>query len=222
MPSITSAGTASSISDANNLGVRVTAIQPSGAPDSTANVDYVSAQVKYTTPPHYTGVDECNPNNNWTVSKKNPPLYCPAVTTWYDFTTTRVFDGVCPAGTRTRWRLFAWDSTDPGSTKIEFRFRSFAPTIAADGTKSCVALPAVVASPPAPLATAASAPTDTQVCSLTSPPNAFCPADLTTYLGGKPDSDLQCLQMDAHGYADANGAPTLTDWTATYDCLPSE
>jgi hypothetical protein len=210
------------VNQANNLAIQVTGTHTLGQATSTATLDYVSAQLKYLTPPQLTGVDECNINNNWTVSKRNPPLYCPAVTVYYDFTTTRVFDGVCPAGTRTRWRLFGWDSSTPNSTKIEFRFRAYEPTALADGGYTCDPLAAISSSPPAALATAQSTPTDTQVCSVVSTPSGSCPGDLETYLGGAPTSDLRCLQMDAHGYADSLGAPTLNGWTATYDCLPSE
>lgn len=219
---LTSSATTISVADANNLSVRVTASGTTAA--STANLDYVVAQVQYSST-QTSGVAECNINNNWSVAKTNPPIYCPSTTTttYYDFYQSRVFDGVCPAGTRTRWRLFAWDSSDPGSTKIEFRFRSFPPTTAPDGTTTCDAqAPVYAGAAPDPLSTAQSAPTDTQVCSLTNPPTAWCPAALGPYLGGLPSTDYRCLQMDAHGYADAAGAPTLNGWTATYDCLPSE
>jgi hypothetical protein len=216
----TSAATALSIADANNLSVRVTAL--GGTVPGTVYLDYAVAQVRYTSG-GTTGVAECNVHNNWSVAKTNPPIYCPAtsVTTYFDFTTTRVFDGVCPAGTHTRWRLFGWDSATPNATKIEFRFRSFAPTIVG-GVSTCVALPGAFADPPASLSVAQSTPVDTQVCSLTNAPTATCPANLTNYLGNLPNSDLECLQMDAHGYADALGAPVLNSGTTTYDCLPTE
>ncbi len=209
------------VADANNLSVRVTAT--GGASASTANLDYMVAQLTYGTLTT-TGVNECNIHNNWSVAKTNPRIYCPStsVTTYFDFTKTRVFDGVCGPGTRTRWRLFGWDSSTPNTTNIEFRFRSFEPTTVA-GVSTCVELPGVfTGAAPAALATARSTPPDTQVCSLVAPPTASCPANVTAYLGNDPKSDLRCLQMDAHGYADTLGAPILNGWTATYDCLPSE
>ncbi len=189
---------------------------------TTATVDYVKVTVSYTTATSGS-LTECNQNNNWTVTKDNPVDSCTAITStvYAPFTQTRVFDGVCPSGSQATWRLFGYDSTEPSDSKIAFRFRSFAPT---NGV--CVALtPVTSGSSPAALVTAQSTPTNTQNCATTqSPATASCPVDLYTGLGGLPKAQYECLQMDAYGSpsTDLKSAPTLTDWKATYDCVPSQ
>lgn len=163
-------------------------------------------------------VAECNPYNNWTVDKADPPTPCtPGPVTYPEWTFSRVFDGVCPVGARPRWRYMGYTSTTPAGTRIEFRFRTFA----RDATGACPTLPAVTSDPPAPLAIAQASP-DTQVCSLTAA-TAACPVDLANGLG-PVDSLADCLQMDAHGVPATTppASPTLTDWRLTYDCIPSE
>jgi len=199
--------------------VRVGAYRPWGAPDFVGSVDYVQATVQYTGP--MTGnVPECNPHNNWSVTKANPAIACePAtVTTYPPFTVTRVFDGVCPSGSRPKWQSFGYSSSTPAGTSIEFRFRTFARTGA-----SCVALPAAISDPPAPLAIASLGPPDTSVCSLSAAPTATCPVDLASGLGS-PSSSNDCLQMDARGIPASSPAasPKLDEWRVRYDCIPLE
>lgn len=186
---------------------------------TTAMLDYVRSRLTYQA---VTGasVPECNPSNNWTVSKANPPTICtPITTTTYPpWTVSRVFDGVCPSGTKAKWSRFGYDTLTPSGTKVDFRFRTFARS----STGACVALPAVTTSPPAPLATAQLTPTDTQRCDLAAAPTSFCPVDLMTGLG--TDASADCLQMDAYGTPATTpaAAPTLNSWRVTYDCIPTE
>jgi hypothetical protein len=187
---------------------------------TTHAVDYVKAIVTYTG--DVSGqVLECNGSNNWTVSKSNPAIVCPAIATTVHppWTVTRLFVGSCPSGTRPRWRRFGFETTTPTGTRVDFRFRAFA----RDAAGTCAARPAALVDPPAPLATARTSPTDTQTCDLSAAPTASCPVDLTTGLGA--DAGQDCLQMDARGVPTvlpAPAAPTLEGWRVTYDCVPSE
>jgi len=182
-------------------------------------LDYLGLMVNYEATVG-ASVAECNPHNNWTVNKANPPPVCEptSVTTYPPWTLSRVFDGVCPVGTKARWTRMGYTSSTPAGTKIEFRFRAFA----RDATGTCPTLAAATADPPTALATAQLSP-DTQVCSLTAPPSATCPVDLGGGLGSV-GSRADCLQMDAHGVAATSppASPTLTDWRVTYDCVPEE
>lgn len=210
--------------DVEDANFRVRVVATRLLPDTgttTASLDYVMARVTYTG--NVTGhVKECNGSNNWTVSKSNPVTLCEPVTTtiYPPWTVTRVFDGVCPMGTRAKWSRFGYDTATPAGTKVEFRFRTFA----RDATGACTGLPAVTADPPAPLAVAQVAPVDTQKCDLALAPTATCPVDLYTGLG-LPAAREQCLQMDARGVptsTPAPAAPTLNTWRVTYDCVPEE
>lgn len=225
LSTFTVTGAPTTAAAANAVTATVSAYHRPGSGPSTVTLDYVVVQATYTTSRFDTGVDECNVDNNWTVSKKTPPLYCPTTSTYFDFYTTRVFNGVCPTGSRPRWRLFGWDSSTPHDTKIEFRFHTFEPTVVR-GVATCPARTAAFTGSPTPVAVAKSSPTDTQTCSLTTAPTATCPTILTDYLTKPPapipNSDSQCLQLDAHGYADALGTPELRSWNVTYDCLPTD
>jgi hypothetical protein len=207
--------------DVNNLSVQVTATHSAGGTPVTVNVDYVEAQVTniVTTT---SGVDECDYQNNWSVAKSGPGISCPTTSTYGAFQYSRVFGASCPAGTRPRWQLFFWDSTDPSDSTIAFRFRTF--DMSDGGT--CSTLPGVFSgTTPPPLVTAESRPNNTQTCSVVPDPmTTTCPAVLSTYLGGVPTSDYPCLQMDVTGQPSSSGTqtPTLTDWTVKYDCLVSE
>jgi hypothetical protein len=208
--------------DFTNFSVEVTATHSPGGTPTTVSVDYVEAQVNDVTL-MTTGVAECDYQNNWSVAEANPALLCPTIPVGYGaFQYSRVFSATCPTGTRPQWQLFGWDSSEPSDSTIAFRFRSF--DVSDGGT--CTALPGVFSgTSPAPLVTAESTPNDTQTCSVTqNPPTATCPGGLYTYLGGLPGANYPCLQMDVDGEPSSSGTstPTLTDWTATYDCLPSE
>jgi len=192
----------------------------SGTGSTTAQLDYVRSRLTYQATSG-ASVSECNPSNNWTVSKANPPTICTpvTVTTYPPWTVSRVFDGTCPMGTKAKWSRFGYDTATPSGTKIDFRFRTFA----RDSSGACTALAAVTTSPPTPLATAQAAPTDTQKCDLAAAPTSFCPIDLMTGLAAAATGD--CLQMDAYGTPATTtpaSAPTLNSWRVTYDCVPSE
>jgi hypothetical protein len=207
--------------DVANLEVKVWGTHNPGAAATNVNVDYVEAQVSDGVMTS-SGVPECDLQNNWSVAKANPPLLCASITSYSPVQYSRVFPSSCPAGTRVRWQLFGWDTTDPSTSYIEFRFRSF--DVGDAGT--CGTLAGVYSgSSPAPIVTAESTPNNTQFCSATqNPAQSWCPQSLKTYLGGLPASDLPCLQMDVNEQpsADSSQAPSLNDWTVTFDCLPSE
>jgi fibro-slime domain-containing protein len=136
------------------------------------------------------------------------------------FVATRVFQTSCAPGTAPRWLAFGWDSTTPNGTRIDFRIRSFSPNAA--GTCDALAVDSSLDAADVD-ATAALTP-DTQACLLEAPPvSSTCPLDLLPVLG-EPGVWLRCLQMDAYGYPStpAYSAPTLLEWTALYDCMPSE
>jgi hypothetical protein len=208
------------------LTVDVAVKKGAGAPSPLANsigsLDSLSMRLQYDATVSGS-VGECNPSNNWTVNKANPSTLCApvSVTTYPPWTVTRVFEATCPTNFRALWKYAGYTSTTPSGTKIEFRFRSFDPTVTATST-SCGSLPPVTTSPPAALATAQLSP-DTQVCSLTAAATTTCPVNLANGLG-TVDSRKQCLQMDAYGIPASTPAasPTLTDWRVTYDCLPEE
>lgn len=189
-----------------------------GTGTTTHSVDYVKAVVSYQgdVGGH---VDECNGSNNWTVSKANPGILCESSTSvsYPPWTVTRVFAGTCPAGSKPNWSRFGYDTLTPTGTRVDFRFRAFAP----DSSGNCTALSPAIADPPAPFATAQLSP-DTQRCDLSAAPTSSCPVDLVTRLGS--DATLPCLQMDARGLPAISppAAPTLNSWRVTYDCVPSE
>ncbi len=203
---------ANDLSDAN---LRVKAVATGGTSAWIANLDWVMARITYIG--SVTGqVAECNSSNNWTVSKSNPATLCTPmpVTTYPPWTTTRIFEGVCPSGSIPVWKRFGYTSSTPAGTSVEFRFRTFAKN--ADGTCPTTNA-AVTTSPPVPLATAKLLP-DTQSCSVTATGTGACPVLLDS-VGTNP-----CLQMDAYGIPAAAPAasPTLSDWRVTYDCIPQE
>jgi hypothetical protein len=183
----------------------------------TANLDYVKVSVDYTVPTPTATVAECNDLNNWSATKLNPQVACvpQTITTFTPFVVTRVFDGVCPKGSSPQWQFFVYSTSTPPNTRIEFRFRAFQSTAGV-----CVAQPAAVSSPPAPIAIA-SLTQDPEVCSLTST-NPACPKNLFSALGGLPAGAYECLQMDAYGVPTATASPELIDWSVTYNCAPSQ
>lgn len=189
---------------------------------STGSLDYLTMRLQYDSRVDASAA-ECNPSNNWTVTKANPDTICTpvTVTTYPPWTVGRVFEATCPIGSKPLWKYFGYTTATPTGTKVEFRFRGSART----STGACPTLAPVTTSPPVPLATAEKTATaDTQVCSLTSVPSSFCPVNLTTGLGAT-DSRQDCLQMDAYGIPVAGSspaAPTLIDWRVTYDCIPQE
>ena len=163
-------------------------------------------------------LQECNQANNWTATKLVPdPDPCRDLSTpsYAPFTVSRVFQAVCAAGTSPQWKQFGYTTSTPSGTKVEFRFRSFEAT---NGT--CVALSPVTSDPPVPLATA-SLTQDPEVCSIAGTGNP-CPKNLYDGLGKLPYASYACLQMDARGIPTISAAPQLINWTATYDCVPSQ
>jgi hypothetical protein len=181
-----------------------------------ADLDFVRVSVEYTAPTAVPTVAECDPYNNWGAMKSGPLFPCGQVSANamapQPFTVTRVFQATCPAGEGPQWGFFAYTTSTPAGTSVEFRFQSFAAT-----NGQCVAQPAVTQSPPNPLATASLA-ADPEACAMSGPAPA-CPKDLFFYL---QNGHAPCLQMDARGIPSATEGPLLMDWSATYTCLPNQ
>ncbi len=132
---------------------------------------------------------------------------CPKVlaTTKYN----QIYEANCPLGSKPQWGYFAYDSVDPGDSSIAFRART------ADlqtGLSTATYKP---------LATAQSAPTDTQVCPLSGP--SPCPVDLYIKLG-TPDAKRRWLELEVTLNPTSNklNTPTLNNWNITYSCPPGE
>ena len=117
------------------------------------------------------------------------------------------YQAQCPAGTKPQWNFFAYDSTTPNTSTIDFRVR------AAD-TQALLA-----GATWKNLGTAQSTPTDTQICSLAGP--SPCPLDLFATLGS-PDQKRSWIELEVTLVSGGGGSPVLNTFDATYSCPPSE
>lgn len=205
-----------------NLVVKLRTTRSTGAtnPDFTVYVDYVRVTLTYS---HtvISSVSECNVSNNWTATKLNPsPDACQDMSNpeYVPFTVTRVFQGVCPTDSGVVWQHFAYTTSTPSDSQVQFRFRTFA----ADASGNCTALPAITSGLPAPLVTA-SATGDPAVCPFDAQ-TSECPVNLFEGLGKRPYATYECLQMDAYGTPTSSGeeTPQLIDWNVYYDCMESQ
>ena len=197
--------------------VNVRGTRTAGSAPVTANVDYVTATVTYTTS-NNEQIAECNYSNDWSVSKQNPALACQNVTTggYATRTYTQTYTSSCPAGTRTQWAYLAYDTTTPsdvsGSSDVKFQIQTV-PSLSDGG-----------AGTPTSWVTAADAPGagDPAVCAMGGP--SPCPKDLYAALGGLPAADNPTLnlQVTLTPSPDSQVAPTLNTWQITYSCPPSE
>ncbi|MEZ4308837.1 MAG: hypothetical protein R3F14_12425 [Polyangiaceae bacterium] len=122
---------------------------------------------------------------------------------------TQTYEATCPPGKVVQWGFFAYDSTAPGDSKVEFRFRT-----SADGV-TYGALPAAANK-------TASAALSSEVCALGGP--APCPVSLYDELGGLPDARKKFLEvvMDFYPTTNQNQTPSLNDWDVTYSCPDAE
>lgn len=122
-------------------------------------------------------------------------------------TVTIPYQAQCPPGSKPVWNFFAYNSTTPNTSTIDFRVRSADTQALLSGAtwKN--------------LGTAQSTPTDTQVCPLTGP--APCPLDLFATLGS-PDQKRAWLELEVTLTPAGGGSPVLNTFDATYSCPPSE
>jgi hypothetical protein len=123
-------------------------------------------------------------------------------------TTTVLYEGVCPAGTKAQWGFFTYDTTTPATSNVTFRART-AQTQAGLASATYIDLP-----------TAQSTPTDTQVCAL-SGPAPDCPVDLYNTFGS-PDNKFPWLELEIGLNPVTGGYCTVNDWQITYSCPPAE
>jgi hypothetical protein len=137
---------------------------------------------------------------------------CGGTSTPTSATFTRDFNATCASGTRVKWRLFTWNTTDPIGSNVTFAFRT-----ATTSAGLATATPVTVAV--AGYATGTTTPADPQICQAT--PAPACSRDLATYL--TPNNNLY-LRMEAtlNAYTMSGAAPTLNGWDVRYDCVPSE
>lgn len=132
----------------------------------------------------------------------------PCQTTFTPITYTETYESTCPAGTKTQWGYFTYDTATPTDSNVVFSVRS-ADTEAglASATTHLVA-------------TAHSTPTDTQVCDA----STACQIDLYTELGGLPDARRDWLEviMELNPSMDGTLAPAVNNWQITFSCPDAE
>jgi len=197
--------------------VNVRAARAAGSTPVTANVDYVTVTVTYTTTTNLQ-IPECNYNNDWSVSKQNPALACQNVLTGGYATKTyaQTYTSSCPAGTRTQWGYLAYNATTPsdasGSSDVKFQVNT-TPSLVDGGIGTPTAWVTAADTPAA---------SDPAVCSVSGP--SPCPKDLYAALGGRPaaQNPVLTLQVTLAPSPDGLFAPTLNNWQITYSCPASE
>jgi len=116
------------------------------------------------------------------------------------------YQATCPDGLLPQWMFFAYDTTAPGSSQVQFSVRT-ATTQGDLGAKTLV-----------PVATATSTP-DTQVCAM-APPGNGCPVDLFTAVG-QPAAHHPWLELSVTLQPDSNG-PQVNNWEITHSCIAGE
>jgi hypothetical protein len=121
---------------------------------------------------------------------------------------TVLYEGICPTGTKAQWGFFTYDTITAGASTVTFRAR-VADTQANLASATYVDLP-----------TAQSTPTNTQVCTL-SGPAPDCPVDLYNTFG-TPDNKLPWLELEIGLNPVSGGVCTVNDWQITYSCPPAE
>jgi len=197
--------------------VNVTGSRGSGSTPVTANLDYVTATVTYTTTTNLQ-IPECNYNNDWSVEKQNPALACQNVTTggYAAQAYTQTYTASCPSGTHPQWGFLTYNATTPsdssGSSDVKFQIQT-APLLVDGGAGSPTSWVTVADTPSAG---------DPAVCPMSGP--SPCPKDLYSALGGPPGANNEdlTLQVTLTPSPDSQVAPTLNSWQITYSCPPSE
>lgn len=116
----------------------------------------------------------------------------------------------CPSGTKAQWGYLRYDTTTPSDSSVQFFVR------AADTVADLATATSHLA------ASAAAAPTNTQICNSSSAP--VCAVDLFDILGELPDArrDYLEVQMTLNPNGAGNLAPSVHDWEITYSCVDSE
>jgi hypothetical protein len=120
-----------------------------------------------------------------------------------------IYESDCPPGTVPQWGFFAYDTTTPGDSSIEFRVATSPDGVTYDplpGTATKVA----------------SAALGTEICAMGGP--APCPVDLFEELNGLPNAHDKYLKLATKIFptSDQNQTPTVNNWEVTYSCPDSE
>ncbi len=136
----------------------------------------------------------------------------PSVVTFGNANYERIYKSDCPDGTKVIWRFFDWKTVTPATgSKIEFWAETEAdPTLFATLPKAPVA---VTATNVVDVGTASGAP-------------------VTMFTGNLVDPKLQAKMLKSQLYlkvtarfivnTEKTASPTLTDWRASYSCVPAE
>ncbi len=132
----------------------------------------------------------------------------PCQTTFTPITYTETYESTCPAGTKTQWGYFTYDSTTLSDSNVVFSVRSADTEVGLGSATQHL------------VATAHATPTDTQVCDA----STACQVDLFNELGGLPDARRDWLEvtMELNPSMDGTIAPAVNDWQITFSCPDAE
>lgn len=149
----------------------------------------------------------CTSVLNDSGTKVEVDLGCPG--NYEPVTFTYQYYSDCPQGAKTQWSYFAYETLTPGNSNVVWKART-ADTLAGLGSASY-----------ATLATARSAPTNTQTCLMSGP--TPCPIDLYQSFGPL-DARKSYLELSVtlNPSLDKSGAAKVINWDLTYSCPPSE
>ncbi len=167
--------------DPTNVTIQYT--PSSGAPSSLPQVTDASA----CSGPGWYYDDPTNPSQiilcptSCTAAQSDPGakiIYnvgCPTLYNQSD--TLQYYEAVCPSGSKPQWGYLTWDTTTPSDSSVDFQIRT------------ATTQPGLSLKTQALAGTAVAAPTNTQVCTLST-----CYVDLYTFLG-LPDAKLPWLEL---------------------------
>jgi hypothetical protein len=127
----------------------------------------------------------------------------PPATTTYNYTAS------CPAGYTQQWNQFAYTSTVPDSSEVDFQV-STAPLLT-DGGYGTFTTPVQVAKVVTP------GTSDPQSCPIGGP--SPCPKDLATLLGANAYNSVIRIGVTL---ISTTAIPTVGGWQITYNCVPNE
>jgi hypothetical protein len=151
----------------------------------------------------------CSPSSG--KCEAPPPI---TLYTASNYTRAPDFEGVCPDGTHVVWRLVQWKSTTPLDSYIDFIAQS------ADDPATFSAVALAPGATPSPLINVGLA-SGADAVSWTSSADGLTVDDKLKAIGLY---SKRYLRLTARLVPSKNlvAAPGLTDWQATYSCVPSE
>lgn len=150
-------------------------------------------------------VPECSGLDNWSLYPNTTCGGDPIVV-------TEIYEATCPYASSALWGLLAWEATTPGGSRVTWSGRT---ATTEEGLAAASWMP---------LGVAASTPTDTQSCPLTSELPG-CPVDVTQALWDPgPQRRNQPAFLELRIEVESSGADlaTLHDWKVTYSCVHDE